>query len=170
MPAERQPVRAQETEHPHRRLRRARPDNLDADTLHSLQRLAARHECGKDEVAERAVLEEQRAQDVAVDREVAQRLRHDRRQEDRLPGEEIQLAEEAAGAVTDDLVSGRVEDRHLPLLDRDERIGRVAHPKQHVTDAGRPPLTEVREPRDLRRREEGAGGRSHDARLLRRDG
>ena len=74
------------------------------------------------EVAERAVLEQERAQRVAVDRDVAQRLRDDRGQEDGLPGEQVHLAEEARGAVADDLVAGRVEDRHLALEDRDERI------------------------------------------------
>ena len=62
-----------------------------------------------------AVLEEQRPQRFAVDRDVAQRLGDDRGQEDGLPGEQVHLAEEARGAVADDLVARRVEDRHLAL-------------------------------------------------------
>ena len=43
-----------------------------------------------------AVLEQQRAQRLALDRDVAQRLGHDRRQEDGLAREQVHLAEEAA--------------------------------------------------------------------------
>ena len=126
VPGERQAVAAGEVEHPHRGLGRARPDDLQPDALDRLQRLAPGDEGGEEQVAERAVLEEQRAQRVALDGDVPQRLRHDRRQEHRLPGEEVQLAEEPAGAVADDLVAARVEDRHLTLEDRDERVAAIA--------------------------------------------
>ena len=106
-------LRAGEVEHPHRRLGRTRADDLEADPLDALQRLAAGDEGREEEVAERSVVEQERAQRVAVDRDVAQRLRHDRGEEDGLTGEEVQLAEEARGAVPDDLVAGRVEDRDL---------------------------------------------------------
>ena len=43
----------------------------------------------------------------ALDRDVAHRLGHHRGEEDRLAGEQVHLAEEAGGAVADDLVSGR---------------------------------------------------------------
>ena len=97
---------------------------------HALQRLAPRDEGREQQVAERPVLEEQRPQHLALDRDVAQRLRDDRRQEHGLPGEQVQLAEEARRAVADDLVARGVEDRDLALEDRDERIAPVA-------DAGR---------------------------------
>ena len=48
---------------------------------------------------------------------------------------QVQLAEEAGGAVADDLVAGRIEDRHLALADGDERIGGISDPVQHVADA-----------------------------------
>ena len=86
---------------------------------------------------ERPVLEQQRPQRVAIDGDVAQRLRDDRGQEDGLPGEEVHLAEEARRAVADDLVAGRVEDRDLALDDRDEGVALVADAEQHVADAAR---------------------------------
>ena len=89
-----------------------------------LQRLTPRDERRQHEVAERPVLEQERAQGVALDRDVPQRLRHDRRHEDRLPGEQVHLAEEARRSVAQDLVACRVEDRDLTLEDRDERIRR----------------------------------------------
>ena len=134
LPGEREPVGAGEVEHPHRRLGRTRPDDLEADPLDALERLPAGDEGREDEVAERSVVEQERAQRVAVDRDVAERLCHDRGQEDGLPREEVQLAEEAGGAVADDLVAGRIEDRHLALADGDERIGRISDPEQHVAD------------------------------------
>ena len=96
-----EPVRAREIEHPHRRLGAVRADDLEADPLHALQRLAAGDERGEEQVAERAVLVEERAQRAALDRDVPQRLGHERVDEDRLPRQEVQLAEEARGAVPD---------------------------------------------------------------------
>ena len=72
-------------------------------------------------------LEEQRPKRITVDRDIPQRLRDHRGQENGLPGEKVQLAEEARSAMTDDLVPGRIEYRHLPLDDRDEGISAVAH-------------------------------------------
>ena len=105
-----------------------------------LERLPAGDEGREDDVAERSVVEEKPAQRVAVDRDVAERLRHDRGQEDGLAREEVQLPQKAGGAVPDDLVPGRIEDRHLALTDGDERIRRISEPIQHVADAGRPLL------------------------------
>jgi hypothetical protein len=51
------------------------------------------------------VLEEQRAQDVTVDRDVPQRLRGHSRHEHCLAGEDPDLAQEAGRAVPDDLVA-----------------------------------------------------------------
>jgi len=52
-----------------------------------------------------------------------------------LPGEEVQLAEETGGAVADDLVAGRIQDRHLALTDGDEGIDRISDLVQDVADA-----------------------------------
>ena len=97
------------------------------------------------EVAERPVLEQQRSQRVAVDGDVTQRLRDDRREEDRLPRQEVQLAQELRRPVADDLVAGGVEDRHLALEDRDERVAPVADAVQHVADVRRALLAELGE-------------------------
>ena len=48
LPGVREPVRARELEHPHRRLRTVRADDLQADPLHALQRLAPGDERGED--------------------------------------------------------------------------------------------------------------------------
>ena len=114
---------------------------------------------------ERAVLEQQRAQRVAVDRDVAQRLRDDRGQEDGLAGEEVHLAQEARRAVADDLAAGGVQDRDLALEDRDERVAAVADPEEHVADRRRALLAERGERRELRGGEERARGRRHGLRL-----
>ena len=58
------------------------------------------------------------AQHVAIDGDVAQRLRHHRRDEDRLPRQQVQLAQEPRRAVADDLLPGPVDDRDLALEDR----------------------------------------------------
>ena len=131
--------------------------------MDALERLPAGDEGREDEVAERSVVEQERAQRVAVDCDVAQRLRHDRGQEDGLPGEEVQLAEEAGGAVADDLVAGRVEDRDLALADRDERIDGISDPEQHVADGCRPLLARRGKCRQLRGRQRRAGGSCHRA-------
>ena len=89
-----------------------------------------------------AVVEQQRPQLVAVDGDVAHRLRDHRGQVDGLAREQVHLAEEARGAVADDLVARRVEDRRLALEDRDERVAPVADPEEHVADLGRALLAE----------------------------
>ncbi len=124
-----------------------RADDLQADPLHALQRLAAGDERGEQEVAERAVLVEERAQRAALDGDVPQRLGHERVDEDRLPGQEVQLAEEARGAVPDELVPGRVDDRDLPFEDGDERIDPIADPVQQLTDRRRALLADLGESR-----------------------
>src|SRR5207244_13428356 len=91
VPGEGESVGAGEVEHLHRRLGRARPDDLEADPLHALERLPAGDEGREDEVAERSVVEQERAQRVAVDCDVAERLCRNRGQEDRLPGNQVQL-------------------------------------------------------------------------------
>jgi hypothetical protein len=105
--------------------------------LPALQQFAALHECAQQHVGEHPVLEEQPAQRFAVDRDVAERLGDHRGEEDGLPGEQVHLAEEPGGAMADDLVARRVEDRHLALADRDERVGLVADLEENVADGRR---------------------------------
>ena len=95
-----------ELDHPPRRLRRARADDLDADAVDLLQRLAAGHERGEQQVAERR--RPRRAAGAATSRSTAMYrigCGDDRRQVDGLAGQEVHLAEEARGAVPDDLVA-----------------------------------------------------------------
>ena len=84
MPGEREAIHAEEVEHPHRGLRRARTDDLQAQVLHPLQRLAAGDEGREEQIAERSVLVQQFSQHVPVDGDVSQRLGRDRRHERRL--------------------------------------------------------------------------------------
>ena len=126
-----------------------RADDLDPDPLLALQQLAPLDEGGEQQVGERAVLEEQLAQHFALDRDVAQRLGDDGGEEDGLAGEQVHLAEEAGGAVADDLAAGGVEDRDLALEDRDEGIGRVADFEELLADLGGPLLAERGEGREL---------------------
>ena len=142
-PAVGQPVRARELEHPHRRLRTVRADDLEADPLHALQRLTPRDERGEEQIAERAVLVQKRAQRDALDRDIPQRLDHERVHEHRLPRQQIQLPEEARGALPDQLVPGRVNDRDLPLEDRNERVAPIADPVQQLADSRRALLTDL---------------------------
>jgi hypothetical protein len=134
VPGEGESVGAGEVEHLPRWLGRAWPDDLDADPFDPLERLPAGDEGREHDIAERAVVEEKRAERIAVDRDVAERLCHDRGQENRLPGEEVQLAEETRGAMADYLVACRIEDRDLALTDGDERIRRISGPEEHVAN------------------------------------
>lgn len=122
-----------------------RADDLQADPLHALQRLPPGDERGEEEVAERAVLVEERAQRGALDRDVAQRLGHERVDEDRLPRQKVQLAEEAGGAVPDELVPGGVDDRDLSFEDRNERVSPIADPVQHLAHRRRALLADLGE-------------------------
>ena len=135
-----------------------RADDLQANSLHGLQRLAPGDERGEQEVAERAVLVEERAQRAASDGDVAQRLGHERAHEDRLPREEVQLAEEARRPLPDELVPGRVGDRHLSFEDCDERVGAIADPVQQLTDGRRALLADLGKSVELRWGEQWAGG------------
>ena len=71
-----QPVPRRELDHLHGRLRGVRADDLEPDSFDALQCLAAGHEGREEEVAQRPVFEEQRPEVLAVDRDVAERLRH----------------------------------------------------------------------------------------------
>jgi hypothetical protein len=111
-------------------------NDLDPDPLLALQQFAPLDEGRKQQVGERPVLEEQLAQHFAIDRDVAHRLGDDRGEEDGLTGEQVHLAEEAGGAVADDLVAGRVGDGNLALIDRDERVAGVADFEELLADRG----------------------------------
>ena len=123
-----------------RRLGRMRPDDLGTDTVARLKPLPARHEGPEQQIAERAVLEQERSQLLALDGDVAQRLGHHRREEDGLSREQVRLAEEAARAVAADLRVVLVEDRRLAFDDRDQRIASVTDPKERVADLCAPLL------------------------------
>ena len=69
-----------------------------ADPLPALQCLAPGDERREEKIAERAVLVQERPQRAALDRDVAQRLDDERADEHRLPGQDVQLPEEARGA------------------------------------------------------------------------
>ena len=122
--------------------RLARADDLDPDPVLALQQLAPLDEGREQQVGERAVLEEQFPQHFAIDRDVAHRLGDDGGEEDGLAGEQVHLAEEAGGAVADDLPPGGIGDRDLALVDRDEGIGRVADFEELLADLGGPLLAE----------------------------
>src|SRR5439155_24520449 len=124
----------------------------------------------QNELAELTVLLEERPERLPVERDVAQRLRHFRRHEDRLPGEQVQLAEEARRPVAHDLPARRVLDRDLAVPDRDERIPAVADAVQHLADGCRALLADLAEPRELRRRERGTRRGGHSRRGYPRDG
>ena len=109
-------------------------------------------------VAERAVLVEEREQRTALDRDVPQRLGNERVDEDGLPRQEVQLPKEARGAVPDELVPGRVDDRNLAFKDRNERIGAIADPVQQLTGRRRALLADLGQSRELRRGEQWARG------------
>jgi len=146
---------------PPRRLRRARPDDLDADAVALLQDLATPDEGRQDHVAQRRVLEQQRSQRPALDGDVAQRLRRDRGQVDRLTRQEVQLAEEPGRPVAHDLVPVRGEGRGLALHDRDERVPRIADLEKHIADLGAPLLAMLAEHLQLLGGEDRSDALSH---------
>ena len=148
-PGVRQPVRPDVVEHAHGRRRGVRTHDLDPHAGHLLQRLAPGDERREEQLAKRAVLEQQGTQYLAVHRDVPERLCGDSGEEHRLTGQEVQLADELRRAVPDDLVVRGVVDRDLALDDRDERVGPVADAKQHVADVRGALLTKLRERLEL---------------------
>src|SRR5206468_285911 len=78
-------------------------------------------------------------------------------------GKQVELAEEAGGAVADDFVAGRIEDRHFALTDGDERIGGISHPVEHVAHACSPLLASRGKCRQLRGGQRRTGGSAHRA-------
>ena len=148
-----------------------RADDLDPDPLALLEQLAPLDERGEEQVGERAVLEEQPPEDFAIDRDIAHRLGHDRREEDGLPGEQVHLPEEARGAVADDLLAGGVGHRDLALDDRDERVALIADLEERLADLGGPLLAVLGERRQLRAREHSTcrGGHAISLKIGRRN-
>ena len=145
-----------------------RAHHLNPKALNTLEQLTPRDEGGQEQVAQRPVLEQQRPQRVAIDRDVAQRLGDDRVHEDGLAGEQVELSEEAGRAVAGELVAGLVDDRHLALDDRDERVPLIADAIQHVADLRRPLLAELAERLQLRRGQPWTGGTRHETKGSRR--
>ena len=133
-----------------------RSDDLDPDPLLALQPFAPLDEGGEQQIGERAVLEKQLPQHFPLDCDVAQGLGDDGGEEDGLAGEQVHLAEEAGGAVADDLATGGIGDRHLTLIDRDERVAGVADLEELLADLGGSHLAKLGEDRELRAREDPA--------------
>src|SRR5262249_55274808 len=102
--------------------------------------LPARHERPQQEIAERAVLEQDLSRLLTLDGDVAHRLGHHGGEEDGLSGEQVRLAEEAARAVAVDLRTSLVEHGRLAFDDRDQRIASVTDPKEDVAHLGAPLL------------------------------
>ena len=157
-PRERQAVAARELDQLSRRLGRVRPDDLGTDTVPRLKPLPAGVEGPEQQVAERAVLEHERSQLLTLDGDVAHRLGHHGREEDRLSREQVRLAEEAKRAVADDLRTGLVEDGRLAFDDRDQRIASITDPKEHVADPRAPLLAVLGELGELSLGEHGRPG------------
>src|SRR4029079_6574333 len=118
--------------------------------MHALQRLPTGYEGRKQQVAERAILEQERSQGLAVDRDIPQLTRDHRRQEDRLPGQQVHLPGESRRAMADALVAGRILDLHLALDDRDEGVALVADAEQHVANVSSALLSDLPKRRQLR--------------------
>ena len=91
-----------------------RADDLESDAL-LLECLAPRDEGREQQIRECAVVEQQQPQLVAIDSDVAHRLGDDGCHEHRLAGQQVQLAQEAGGAVAHDLAPRGVQNRRLTL-------------------------------------------------------
>src|SRR5918994_143907 len=79
-------------------------------------------------------------------------LAHHGREVHRLPGEHVQLAQEATreeGSYRPRLSGEVVDNLHLALKDDDEVVGGVARPEQDVPDLRLPPLPVALEDREL---------------------
>src|SRR5207248_3210535 len=86
---------------------------------------------------QRAVLVEQRAQGIPLDRHVARGLDRDSAQIGRLVREQVHLSHEAACRMARDLVTARVENHRPALQDRYERM-RITDLEQGCTGGGFP--------------------------------
>ena len=124
------------------RVRRvARPDDPRADALADQQRPAA-EERPEDDVAERRLGRDHRAEPGKRDDQSTTRRAGDAGEEGRLPRDRVELAEEAARAVLDDhtLVGapGVVDDRDPAFEDDDEVDRRIAGTEQDLAGRERP--------------------------------
>src|SRR5438093_10226014 len=63
--------------------------------------------------------------------------------------------------MADELVAGRIENRHFALDDRDEGVAPVAHAVEHVTDVCSALLAKLGQHRQLRRGQLRTGGTRH---------
>ena len=126
-----------------------RADDFEPDPGDLLQRFAPRDERRQHEAAERPVIEQQGAQRFPLDGDVPHRLRGPGGHECRLPGQEIDLAEELRRAVSRDLVAGGVEHGDLPFQDHDEGVVLIADPVQGVALGGRALLPQLGDRREL---------------------
>ena len=160
-----QPVAPGEVDHVPRLLRRPGTDDLDPDPLHLLEGLTARHERGHQEIAQRAVVEHDPAQHVAIHRDVAHRPRDDRGQVRGLARQEVHLAQKARLAMPDDLASVSVLNHRLALDDRDERIPLITDPEQHLANRRGALAAGTRQRLHLRPRQRRARRGRHATRL-----
>ena len=157
-PRERQAVAARELDQLSRRLGRMRPDDLGTDTVPRLKPLPPGVEGPEQQVTERTVLEHERSQLLTLNGDVAHRLGHHGREENRLSRQQVRLAQEAKRAVADDLRTGLVEDGRLAFDDRDQRIAPITDPKQHVSHPRAPLLAVLSKLGELTLREHGRPG------------
>jgi len=141
---------------------------MATDALGALQQLPSPDEGGQQKIAQRPILEQQRPQRLALNRDVAQRLCDYRRHENRLAGQQAELSEESRRAVPGYLVARLVADRHLSLDDRDERVLLIADSIQHVADIRRALVAELGDGRQLRRGQPGTWGTWHDTKRSKR--
>ncbi|HSO99349.1 MAG TPA: hypothetical protein VLP43_10390 [Solirubrobacteraceae bacterium] len=130
-----QPVTPREVDHRPGGDGRARSDDLDPQSIQPLQQLPPGHERRQQQVAETPILVEQRPEPLAVDRDVAHRVRDHGGEVHGLAGEEIDLAKEAGGTVASDLVPLGIEDRRLAFANGDEGIPAIADSEQHLAHA-----------------------------------
>ena len=150
-PAVRQPVACGELTEPSRVRGEARADDLQAGAQPD-QELAPQHVGAQDQVPEHRV--EQRPLAQPLDRHDEHRARLDdlRREERGLPGQQAQLAEEAARPVHgDEARSGTVAvaDRDLAGEHDEEVVAPVALAEQHLARLGPAPLAVARQRFDL---------------------
>jgi len=165
-PRVRQPRPFGELDELPRRRRRAWPDHLDPDALEALNRLAAAHEGRQQQIGQWAVLDQQGTQSLAFDRDVAHRLGDHSREKDGLARQQADLAEEAGGAVTDDLLPRGVLHGRLTFENGDERIAHVADLEQRLPDRRCALLAVLGQGGELEVREDRGAGVGHGWRVV----
>ena len=149
----REPLGSRELEQPACGGRVARTDDLRTDAAARLQQLAPFDQRAQDQVRERGVIEQQLAQLLARNRDVAHRPGHDRGDEHRLPAQKVDLPEKSWSGMANDLVPVAVQYRGFALDDRDERVGRITDLIQLLAHLGCVLLAVPGEHLDLRARQ-----------------